>query len=116
MPTYDYNCLKCGKTFEYWQSMKDDALVLCPSEVCENETKGSGTVQRVISGGTGVIYKGEGFYLTDYTSKKKSEDRGASSESSTESTTSSTTKSTTESTTKSDTESTTKSDTKSDTK
>lgn len=69
MPTYDYMCSTCGATFEFVQSMKDDALTMCPESVCEQAVKGSGQVTRKISGGTGVIYKGQGFYLTDYANK-----------------------------------------------
>ena len=63
MPTYDYECDACGHQFEEFQSMRDDALTVCPS--C-NET----ALRRLITGGTGVIFKGSGFYVTD--SKKKS--------------------------------------------
>ena len=94
MPTYDYQCSSCGKRFDWVQSMKDNALETCPPEMCEQEVKGQGSVQRIISAGGGVIYKGEGFYLTDYARKKGggSAPSSASSESATksESTTSST--------------------------
>lgn len=69
MPTYDYLCTTCGKQFEFVQSMKDDALTTCLESVCESEQRGKGVVERLISGGGGVIYKGEGFYLTDYVRK-----------------------------------------------
>ena len=59
MPTYDYKCSDCGHTFEELQSMKEDALVLCPK--C-----GKKTLVRLIGGGGGMIFKGSGFYLTDY--------------------------------------------------
>ena len=62
MPTYDYECDACGHQFEEFQSMRDDALTVCPS--C-NET----ALRRLITGGTGVIFKGSGFYVTD--SKKR---------------------------------------------
>lgn len=58
MPTYDYKCSDCGHVFEHVQSMKDPLLVTCPS--CGKET-----LVRLISGG-GVIFKGSGFYQTDY--------------------------------------------------
>ncbi|MFP4211253.1 MAG: FmdB family zinc ribbon protein [Alkalispirochaeta sp.] len=58
MPTYDYQCDACGHQFEAFQSMKDDALRVCPS--C-NES----ALRRLISGGTGVIFKGSGFYVND---------------------------------------------------
>ena len=62
MPTYDYVCQSCGHEFEAFQSMKDDPLTDCPS--CE------GTVKRKVGGGTGIIFKGSGFYIND---SKKSE-------------------------------------------
>jgi putative FmdB family regulatory protein len=57
MPTYEYACTK-GHTFEAFQSIKDEPLVRCP--------KCNSSVRRVISGGMGVIFKGSGFYTTDY--------------------------------------------------
>ena len=63
MPTYDYFCKKCQNTFEYFQSMSDSALEKCPK--CNNK------VRRLISGGSGLIFKGSGFYLTDYAQKKE---------------------------------------------
>ena len=58
MPTYDYECTTCRHTFETFQSMKADPLTDCPS--C-----GASDLRRVISGGTGVIFKGSGFYVND---------------------------------------------------
>jgi len=58
MPTYDYQCDACGHQFEAFQSMKDDALRVCPQ--C-NES----ALRRLISGGAGVIFKGSGFYVND---------------------------------------------------
>jgi len=81
MATYDYQCTTCGKRFEWVQSMKDDALTTCPESVCEHDPTGKGAVQRVISAGGGVIYKGGGFYLTDYVKKSGSPDSGSSSSS-----------------------------------
>ena len=63
MPTYDYFCEKCQNTFEYFQSMSDSALEKCPK--CNNK------VRRLISGGSGLIFKGSGFYLNDYAKKKE---------------------------------------------
>ncbi|MGA2975137.1 MAG: FmdB family zinc ribbon protein [Spirochaetia bacterium] len=57
MPTYGYECTKCGHTFEAFQSIKDKPLSRCP------ECKGA--VRRIIFGGMGVIFKGSGFYSTD---------------------------------------------------
>ncbi|MBE9569719.1 MAG: zinc ribbon domain-containing protein [Proteobacteria bacterium] len=58
MPTYEYKCEDCGYMFEKFQSMKDKPIAKCP--------KCDGTVRRLISGGAAVIFKGSGFYATDY--------------------------------------------------
>jgi putative FmdB family regulatory protein len=58
MPTYDYLCDDCGHQFEAFQSMKDDALTTCPE--CE-----APALRRLITGGTGVIFRGSGFYVND---------------------------------------------------
>ena len=68
MPTYDYLCKECGEKFEHFQSMSSPALKNFP--FCENCKKENCKVERVISGGTGLIFKGSGFYLTDYKNKK----------------------------------------------
>jgi len=81
MPTYEYECEKCGITFEKFQSMKDDPIKKCPE--CD------GTVRRLIGAGAGFIFKGSGFYITDYRSEsykkdaKKDKDQGSASESTT---------------------------------
>jgi putative FmdB family regulatory protein len=59
MATYDYSCKTCGKQFEHVQSMKDDALTEC---LCGKK----GQVERMITGTAGIIFKGTGFYVTDY--------------------------------------------------
>lgn len=59
MPTYEYKCSTCDTTFEYFQSIKDEPLTNC---LCEKK----GEVKRLISSGTGIIFKGSGFYVTDY--------------------------------------------------
>jgi putative FmdB family regulatory protein len=69
MPTYDYTCRKCGHRFERVQSMKDAALTTCPQDVCPGKRWGKGKVARGIGGGAGLIFKGSGFYLTDYRSE-----------------------------------------------
>ena len=69
MPTYDYHCEKCDRNFEISQSMKDDALKTCPKELCQRKTWGKGTVKRLIGTGAGLIFKGTGFYITDYRSE-----------------------------------------------
>ena len=58
MPTYDYKCLNCGYSFELFQSMSSDPLSVCP--------KCGGKVKRLIGPGSGPIFKGSGFYQTDY--------------------------------------------------
>jgi putative FmdB family regulatory protein len=59
MPTYDYVCTKCGKEFEKFQSMLDKPLKKCPN--C-----GKNGLKRLIGKGAGLIFKGTGFYITDY--------------------------------------------------
>jgi putative FmdB family regulatory protein len=85
MPTYEYECAKCKKTFELVQSMKDDALKICPKERCRQKTWGKGSVKRKIGAGAGLIFKGSGFYITDYRSegyKKSKSDSSKASETS----------------------------------
>ena len=69
MPTYDYECEKCGKTFEAFQSMKDKAFETCPESTCGMEEWGHGKVRRLLGTGAGLIFKGSGFYITDYRSE-----------------------------------------------
>lgn len=69
MPTYEYECAKCHKEFEIFQSMKDDALKTCPKEKCRQKTWGKGKVKRKLGVGAGFIFKGSGFYITDYRSE-----------------------------------------------
>lgn len=64
MPTYDYECQKCGLVFEKFQSMKDEPLKVCATPEC------GGAVKRLIGTGAGIIFKGSGFYETDYRSKE----------------------------------------------
>ncbi len=73
MPTYEYICEKCGGEFEYYQSMKDDALAVCPKDKCVKSRWGKGRVRRAIGTGAGVIFKGNGFYITDYRSESYKE-------------------------------------------
>jgi len=63
MPTYEYVCTKCGHEMEAFQSMKDAPLKKCPA--CAKAG-----LKRKVGGGAGLIFKGSGFYITDY--KKKS--------------------------------------------
>lgn len=69
MPTYEYECAKCKKTFELFQSMKDEALKTCPKDLCRMKTWGKGKVKRLLGSGAGLIFKGSGFYITDYRSE-----------------------------------------------
>lgn len=89
MPTYEYECAKCRKDFEISQSMKDDALKTCPKDLCRQKTKwGKGKVKRKLGAGAGFIFKGSGFYITDYRSegyKKAKSDSAKASDSSTKS-------------------------------
>jgi putative FmdB family regulatory protein len=62
MPTYEYFCDACGQRFEQFQSIKADPLADCP------KCRAHGRVRRLISGGAGLIFKGSGFYITDYRS------------------------------------------------
>ena len=69
MPTYDYVCDKCGHQFEKFQSMKDEPLKTCLKEACGQKKWGKGKVRRVLGTGAGLIFKGSGFYITDYRSE-----------------------------------------------
>lgn len=69
MPTYEYVCEKCGHQFDLFQSIKDDALKTCPKEKCGQKKWGKGPVKRAIGAGAGLIFKGSGFYITDYRSE-----------------------------------------------
>jgi putative FmdB family regulatory protein len=61
VPTYEYECRQCGDRFEQFQSMKDEALKKCK--------KCGGELRRLIGTGAGILFKGSGFYQTDYRSK-----------------------------------------------
>jgi len=78
MPTYEYRCDACGHTFEKFQSIKADPIKRCPE--C-----GKAKVKRLISTGGGMIFKGSGFYITDYRDKaytdKAKAESGATSDS-----------------------------------
>ncbi len=66
MPTYEYRCENCENEIEVMQSMKDAPLTKC--DKCGKET-----LKKMVSGGAGLIFKGSGFYLTDYKNKNTSE-------------------------------------------
>jgi putative FmdB family regulatory protein len=63
MPTYDYECEKCENIFEVIQSMNDKKLKKCPDKAC------GGKISRLLGTGAGIIFKGSGFYETDYRSE-----------------------------------------------
>jgi putative FmdB family regulatory protein len=67
MPNYDYECQKCGGRFEVFQSMNDAKLTECVSAEC------AGEVKRLLGTGGGIIFKGSGFYKTDYRSSSYQE-------------------------------------------
>ena len=69
MPTYEYACAKCGREFEFFQSMKDQPLTTCPKEKCAQKRWGKGRVKKLMSTGAGLLFKGSGFYITDYRSE-----------------------------------------------
>jgi len=62
MPTYEYACQKCGHEFEHFQSMSAASLRKCPK--C-----GKSSLKRLVGAGAGLIFKGSGFYITDYKAK-----------------------------------------------
>jgi putative FmdB family regulatory protein len=72
MPTYEYVCSKCGHHFEKFQSMRDEPLKKCPK--CSKAA-----LKRLIGGGAGLIFKGSGFYITDYKNKPPSKSEAAES-------------------------------------
>src|SRR4051812_41453727 len=73
MPTYEYSCQKCGQTFEAFQSMRDEPFRECPKELCRLPKWGHGKVKRLLGTGAGLIFKGSGFYSTDYRSESYKE-------------------------------------------
>lgn len=78
MPTYEYRCPKCGNDFEKFQKMSDEPVAECP--------KCGEPAERRLSGGAGLLFKGSGFYITDYRGdsykKAADADKGGSSGSS----------------------------------
>ena len=69
MPTYEYVCSKCGLEFEKVQPIAAEPLTVCPEDICARKKWGRGAVKRKISTGGGLIFKGSGFYITDYRSE-----------------------------------------------
>src|SRR5437588_11768390 len=73
MPTYEYHCAKCDQNFEAFQSMRDESYRECPKELCRLPKWGHGKVKRLLGTGAGLIFKGSGFYTTDYRSNSYKE-------------------------------------------
>jgi putative FmdB family regulatory protein len=73
MPTYEYACAKCGQNFDAFQSMRDEPFRECPKQLCRLEKWGHGKVKRLFGTGAGIIFKGSGFYTTDYRSNSYKE-------------------------------------------
>lgn len=71
MPNYNYECSNCGHTMQEFQSMSDKPLLACPK--CKKKS-----LVRLISGGSGVVFKGTGFYETDYKKKPITETKSTS--------------------------------------
>jgi putative FmdB family regulatory protein len=72
MPTYEYACSKCGHRFEQFQSMRDEPLRKCPK--CHKAA-----LKRLIGRGAGLIFKGSGFYITDYKNQGMAKDAASES-------------------------------------
>jgi putative FmdB family regulatory protein len=72
MPTYEYVCAKCGHELEAFQSMKEEPLKKCPA--CRKQG-----LKRKVGGGSGLIFKGSGFYITDYKKKSPGKSEGGTS-------------------------------------
>jgi len=75
MPTYEYICKNCGYEFEEFQSISAEPISICP--------KCKGRVERKISAGAGLVFKGSGFYITDYKNKENNSKNTKSAKSST---------------------------------
>lgn len=70
MPTYEYECKKCGHRFDVFQRIVDPPVKNCPR--CKKRS----CVEQIISGGSGLIFKGSGFYITDYKKNSSPSDDG----------------------------------------
>jgi putative FmdB family regulatory protein len=79
MPTYEYRCKKCGLHFEEYQSITASPLTQCKNSACD------GSVERLFSAGAGFLFKGSGFYVTDYRSDSYKKAASVSSSSTTSS-------------------------------
>ena len=69
MTTYNYKCVKCNIEFQVFQSINDDKITDCI------ECKSKKSINRLITGGTGMIFKGDGFYITDYKKNVETENK-----------------------------------------
>jgi putative FmdB family regulatory protein len=69
MPTYEYECHKCHHHFDAFQTMSSAVYTTCPKELCQMKKWGKGKVKRLIGAGAGLLFKGSGFYITDYRSE-----------------------------------------------
>lgn len=67
MPTYEYECLNCRERFEVFQKITEEPIQNC--------IKCNGAIKRLISGGSGLIFKGTGFYITDYKHEAKTDSK-----------------------------------------
>lgn len=84
MPTYEYECKKCGHRFDHFQSITAEPLTSCLKDICPQEGGRRGKVKRLIGTGGGLLFKGSGFYITDYRSEgykkaKEADSKSASS-------------------------------------
>jgi len=67
LPTYEYECTHCGYLFEKFQQITEQPIEKCPK--CNKQVK------RLIGSGSGIIFKGKGFYATDYRKKTPSQSK-----------------------------------------
>ena len=68
MPTYEYVCSKCKHQFDVFQAITEKPLTVCPKDKCGMKRWGKGKIKRGIVSGAGILFKGSGFYTTDYRS------------------------------------------------
>ena len=69
MPTYEYVCSKCEHRFDVFQAITEKPLTVCPKDKCRMKRWGKGEIKRGIGSGAGILFKGSGFYTTDYRSE-----------------------------------------------
>ena len=73
MPTYEYVCSKCEHQFDVFQAITEKPLTVCPKDKCGMKSWGKGKIKRGIVSGAGILFKGSGFYTTDYRSESYKE-------------------------------------------